>query len=182
MTTIDAPLIRRREGGFGGLFRIIVEQQVSVPSAQAILARCQQAVDTTDPDAVIALGQAGLCDCGLSRPKARHIHGLADSVVEGRLNLPGLKALNDEEATDYLLQIKGVGPWTAAIYLLFCEGRVDIWPVKDVALKAAYNAAANSELSQLELDEMASDWAPHRGIAAHVLWTFYAHIRGRTPI
>ena len=77
-----------------------------------------------------------------------------------------------------------MGPWTASIYLLFCEGRVDIWPPKDVALKAAYNAAKPRKplLDQHVLDERAARWRPYRGLAAHILWTYYAHLRGRVPI
>ena len=81
-----------------------------------------------------------------------------------------------------LIALKGVGPWTASIYLLFCEGRVDIWPPNDVALKHAYGAAAGAPIEQKYLDGAAIDWAPWRGVAAHILWTFYAHLRNRTPI
>jgi DNA-3-methyladenine glycosylase II len=92
--------------------------------------------------------------------------------------------LGDEAASLYLQTIKGIGPWTAAIYLLFCEGRVDIWPPGDVALLGAYAAMRKRgpKLVMKDFDARAQKWCPYRGIAAHVLWTYYAHIRGRAPI
>ena len=188
LKTIDAPHIRRRPGGFGGLFRIIVEQQVSVPSAQAILKRINATVDSRDPQAVLRLGAEGLAALGLSRPKARYVCDIAALECAGTLHLGALAAQSDADAQAALTALRGVGPWTASIYLLFCEGRVDIWPPRDVALKAAYNtaaqhaSAATPEMDQASLDELADDWAPYRGLAAHILWTYYAHLRGRAPI
>lgn len=179
---IGKPHIRRREGGFEGLFRIIVEQQVSVPSAQAIWGRCLASLECASPAAVSAHGEDGLKALGLSTPKARYVIGLADAVSGGAIDLDALARLDNDEAMKSLTSVKGVGPWTASIYLLFCEGRVDIWPPSDVALKHAYNAAGNDELDQKTLDSRAAAWAPWRGVAAHILWTYYAHLRGRTPI
>ena len=176
------PHIRRRAGGFGGLFRIIVEQQVSVPSAQAILARCADGLAMDDPEAVRAGGVEALRACGLSGPKARYVDGLARVVAAGDFSFDALADLDDEAASAALQSLKGVGPWSAAIYLLFCEGRIDIWPARDVALKAAYGAASGAAVEQADLDDGADAWRPYRGVAAHILWTYYAHIRGRTPI
>lgn len=183
---IGQPVFRRRAGGFEGLFRIIIEQQVSVPSAQAILRRVDAQVDRADPQAILACGHDGLCALGLSRPKASYVIALAQAVTSGALDFDEISASSDARATDKLLALRGVGPWSAAIYLLFCEGRVDIWPLRDVALKSAYNearmvAGADFALSQQELDLKAIEWAPHRGLAAHVLWTYYAILKGRTP-
>lgn len=180
--SIGRPLIRRRDGGFSGLFRIIVEQQVSVPSAQAIWKRCVENLDCASPASALAAGENGLRRLGLSTPKARYVIALAAAAQEGSLNFAALSPLTDDEAMKTLVALKGVGPWTASIYLLFCEGRVDIWPPSDVALKHAYNAAASAEIDQKTLDALAADWSPWRGVAAHILWTFYAHLKGRTPI
>lgn len=137
----------------------------------------------TSPNVLIA-GEEGLKSCGLSGPKARYVIGLADVIESGDLNLKALAALDNETASRSLQSIKGIGPWTAAIYLLFCEGRIDIWPPGDVALLAAYRSARlRGPLPQMkEFDEKAQKWAPNRGLAAHVLWTYYANMRGRTPI
>ena len=179
---IGKPHIRRRERGFEGLFRIIVEQQVSVPSAQAIWKRCQAGLECASPESAIKIGEDGLKGLGLSTPKARYVLGLAEAASNGAIDFDGLQKLEDGEARETLIALKGIGPWTAAIYLLFCEGRVDIWPPNDVALKHAYSAAAGATFDQKELDQKAADWAPWRGVAAHILWTYYAHLRGRTPI
>jgi DNA-3-methyladenine glycosylase II len=181
-SAIAAPVIRRREGGFHGLFRIIVEQQVSVPSAQAIWKRCLEGVECASPAAVGAIGEDGLRALGLSTPKARYVVGLATAAANRAFDFDALLRLNDEDAMKALIELKGVGPWTAAIYLLFCEGRIDVWPPNDVALRSAYGAAANCAIDQKSLDGRAGRWAPWRGVAAHILWTYYAQLRGRTPI
>lgn len=182
VAAVGRPHIRRREGGFEGLFRIIVEQQVSVPSAQAIWKRVGEGLDRSCPVSVGCAGEEGLCALGLSRPKARYVAGLADAVRSGALSFDAVAALPDDEAAEALIALKGVGPWTAAIYLLFCEGRVDIWPQNDVALLRAYEAASGAAWTQKAFDAQAEAWAPWRGVAAHVLWTYYAHLKGRTPI
>ncbi len=184
LKAIGEPVIRRRAGGFEGLFRIIVEQQVSVPSAQAIWARCLGAFEPISADAAHAAGVEGLRALGLSRPKAKYVHSLAHAVRSDAICFDAISGLPDDEAADGLIALKGVGPWSAAIYLLFCEGRVDIWPTNDVALLAAYAGAAGLEQrpSMAELDAVSERWRPHRGLAAHILWTYYAHMRGRAPI
>lgn len=182
LTAIGAPLIRRRTGGFEGLFRIIVEQQVSVPSAQAIWRRIGEGLDRADPHAVMRAGEAGLKSLGLSGPKARYVGALARAAASGEIAFETLGGLADDEAMDALTALLGVGPWTAAIYLLFCEGRADIWPPRDVALLRAFEAACGRSMAQSELDEGAARWTPWRGVAAHILWTYYAHLRGRIPI
>jgi DNA-3-methyladenine glycosylase II len=182
IAAIKHPHIRRREGGFEGLFRIIVEQQVSVPSAQAIWKRVGDGLDRSCPVSVGRAGESGLCALGLSRPKARYVTALAEAARDGGVSFDTLGSLPDDAAAESLIALKGVGPWTAAIYLLFCEGRVDIWPPNDVALLRAYEAASGEDCTQKTLDTRAAAWAPHRGIAAHCLWTYYAHLKGRTPI
>jgi DNA-3-methyladenine glycosylase II len=184
LDAIGEPYIRRRPGGFEALFRIIVEQQVSVQSAQAIWARCLKNVEPLAPSRVLALGEDGLRACGLSGPKIRYVLALAEAV-ERRAFDPGAVAdMDDAEAAAALTALKGIGPWTAAIYLLFCEGRIDIWPPGDVALLGAYKAARlrGPMPDMAAFDAKAAKWRPWRGVAAHILWTYYAHIRGRTPI
>ena len=181
---IGAPHIRRRPGGFEGLFRIIVEQQVSVPSAQAIWGRCRAGLDPVTPDGALALGAEGLKAFGLSAPKARYVLCLAEALQDGALDFDEVAGLDNDAASAALQSVTGVGPWSAGIYLLFCEGRIDIWPPGDVALLAAYKAAQHRgpATNMARLDARAQKWAPHRGLAAHILWTYYAHIRGRKPI
>ncbi|MEZ5892025.1 MAG: hypothetical protein R3C58_02590 [Parvularculaceae bacterium] len=184
LDAIGTPHIRRRPGGFEALFRILVEQQVSVPSAQAIWGRCQAGMNCASAEEAIRAGEDGLKSFGLSGPKARYVISLAEIWSSGALDAQTLSTLDDEAAAKALMEVKGIGPWTAAIYLLFCEGRVDIWPPKDVALLAAYGAAKarGPKPDMKTLDARAGKWAPYRGLAAHILWTYYAHLRGRQPI
>lgn len=188
LDAIGAPHIRRRAGGFEGLFRIIVEQQVSVPSAQAIWGRCRAGLDPVTPEGAIALGGEGLKAFGLSSPKARYVLCLAEALRDGALDFGAVARLDNQAASAALQGVTGVGPWSAGIYLLFCEGRTDIWPPGDVALLAAYKAARKDmkargpATTMARLDARAQKWAPYRGLAAHILWTYYAHIRGRKPI
>ena len=181
---VGEPYIRRRPGGFEALFRIIVEQQVSVPSAQAIWARCLENIEALEPRVIIRLGADELRRCGLSGPKTRYVLALADAVDTGAIDFDEIAEMNNSDAAAKLISLKGIGPWSAAIYLLFCEGRVDIWPPGDIALLGAYNAARSSgaPATMASLDKKSEKWAPNRGVAAHILWTFYAHIRGRKPI
>ena len=184
LDAIGEPFIRQRPGGFEGLFRIIVEQQVSVASAQAIWSRCCDGLPSMTPQEILQADIDGLKSFGLSGPKARYVIGLAQAVNGDALDLDALSAKSDAEASEALQSIKGIGPWTAAIYLLFCQGRVDIWPPGDVALLASYQSAqiGRSQLVMKSFDRRAQKWSPWRGLAAHILWTYYAHMRGRTPI
>ncbi len=189
LAAINAPHIRRRPGGFEALFRIIVEQQVSVPSAQAIWKRCLKGVEPLTPRAALDVGEDGLRACGLSGPKIRYVLALASAMEDGAFDPDDVRTMADENASAALQSLKGIGPWTAAIYLLFCEGRIDVWPPGDVALLSAWRKArlaagrgSGPAPTMAGLDRRSVRWAPQRGLAAHILWTYYAHIRGRTPI
>ena len=189
LDAIGEPYVRRRPDGFEALFRIIVEQQVSVPSAQAIWARCRHQIKPLTPQSALEAGETGLRACGLSGPKIRYVLALAEATNKGAFDPAAIRSLDDEAAASALQSLKGVGPWTAAIYLLFCEGRVDIWPPGDVALLTAFRTArenagkAKSRVPDMaSLDRRSAKWRPYRGLAAHILWTYYAHLRGRTPI
>lgn len=184
LDAIGRPHIRRRPGGFEALFRIIIEQQVSVPSAQAIWARCLESIDPLTPQSALCAGEEGLRACGLSGPKIRYVLALARDMEAGAFDPDALPVLSNDDASAVLQSLLGIGPWTAAIYLLFCEGRIDIWPPGDVALLAAWRATRlrGPAPAMRALDARAEKWAPYRGLAAHILWTYYAHLRGRTPI
>ena len=179
---VGAPKWRRRTPGYAGLFRIIVEQQLSVPSAAAILARCEARLPGLDADTVLAADEDALRACGLSGPKIRYVRAAAEAEKSSALDFSGLAAMPDTDAASALTAIKGIGPWTAAIYMLFCEGREDVWPRGDVALLGAYAAASGAARpAQRDFDDAAERYAPYRGIAAHVLWAYYAKLKGRAP-
>ena len=133
---------------------------------------------------IAKISEQALRDVGFSGPKIRYVQGAAASVLSGTLDLASLSSMSNDDAAEHLIMVKGVGPWTAAIYLLFCEGRLDIWPRGDVALRVAWMAASGTAQKPVmaEFDQHCEGWAPWRGMAAHILWTYYAHIRGRKPI
>jgi DNA-3-methyladenine glycosylase II len=179
------PRWRSRTAGFPGLARIIIEQQLSVASANAILVRVQQATDDLNPSSVIEADTDDLRVLGLSRPKIRYLKALAGDVMAERFAFEELRAQSDQDAAKALTALLGVGPWTAAVYLLFCEHRRDLWPRADVALLAAHKAAGGpfERASLTEFDQWANEtYRPHRGVAAHILWGYIAYLRGRAPL
>ncbi len=183
LDVIEAPMIRTRLGNYQGMFRIIIEQQVSIASAQSILAKCEAAIPEISPQAILDLSEDALRGLGLSRPKVRYVRILATAVLSGELDFSKLRTFTDEEAVLYLTKITGIGPWSAAIYLLFCERRLDLWPKGDVALLAAWTLASGQEKPLMkDFDLQAEHYAPYRGMAAHILWTYYAVIRNKKPI
>lgn len=181
LETVRPPEIRLRPAGFEGLFRIIVEQQVSVASAAAIWSRCRAGLREITPQAVIRCGSGALCASGLSARKAEYVTGLAQAVKDGIFDPYSLRALDDAPAMASLQALRGIGPWSAGIYLLFCEGRRDIWPHGDAALLSAYNAARRGGMRKTmeSLEKTSRRWAPYRGVAARILWAYYACMRNR---
>ncbi len=172
------PEPRVRPPGFEALAHIIVEQQVSVASGAAIWARLRQGLGgTVTPGAVLAHDEAGLLQYGLSRPKARYIHGLAGLIDRGEMDLAAVAAMDDAAAVSALTALKGIGRWTAEIYLMFALGRPDLWPAHDVALAegAARLMGLDRRPDVKALDEIGRRWAPHRSTAALVLWRYYSH-------
>lgn len=170
---------RLRPGGFAGLLRLIVEQQVSTASAAAIWARLEAGLGVVAPEPVTAAGLEGLRRLGLSLPKARYALSLAQAEAAGRLNLHALPALDDEAALAALTAQPGIGPWTARIYLMFCEGRLDLFPAGDVALQEAmrWMDGAPVRPDARAAEARARGWSPHRSVAAHLLWAWYGAVR-----
>jgi len=171
---------RLRPGGYEGLFRMIVEQQVSVAAAASIWARTVEGLGgTVTPQAVLAHDVDMLRTFGLSGQKAKYGREIALAQVEGRVDLEHMQTLSDEEAVVALTAIKGVGKWTAETYLMFCEGRLNVFPGGDVALQEAMRWADRAELRPNEKQAYvrAEIWRPHRGVAAHLLWGWYGGVR-----
>ncbi|HSD50681.1 MAG TPA: DNA-3-methyladenine glycosylase 2 family protein, partial [Candidatus Methylomirabilis sp.] len=128
------PPLWARPGTFATLLKIILEQQVSLASARAMFARLQEAMRTVSPESVLILGPQGLRRLGLTRQKASYVYGLAERIRAGELYLAGLARMSDAEAREALLRVRGIGPWTADIYLVMALGRPDVWPAGDLAL------------------------------------------------
>jgi DNA-3-methyladenine glycosylase II len=169
------PPLWARRPGFPTLVKIILEQQVSLASAASIFARLKKNVVPFHEARMIELGEAHLKSQGLTRQKTAYCLHLAQSVHDKRLNFSRLGRMSDAEAKAVLMGVKGIGPWSADIYLLMALGRPDIWPASDLAL-----AIAITKLKQLEtrpnsnqLSEMAQAWRPFRSVAARMLWQYY---------
>lgn len=170
---------RLRPGGFEGLFRMIVEQQVSVAAAASIWRRVGEGLGAVTPEAVLARDIEALRAFGLSGQKAKYGQEIARAQAEGRIDLEHMQTLADDEAVAALTAIKGVGKWTAETYLMFCEGRLDVFPGGDVALQEAmrWADAAVERPNEKAAYLRAEAWRPHRGVAAHLLWAWYGGVK-----
>jgi DNA-3-methyladenine glycosylase II len=177
---LGPPPMWAREPGFPTLLHIILEQQVSLASAQATYDRLLVAVAPLTPERFLTLDDAALKAIGFSRQKTVYGRHLAQAIVEGRLNLTALAALDDATVRTELLQLKGIGPWTADIYLLMALRRPDVWPTGDLALAVAVQGVKRLDLRPKpdELDAIGDAWRPWRAVAARLLWHYYLSDRG----
>ena len=177
------PPLRRRAPGFHGMAAIIVAQQVSVASANAIFARLETELTPLGAAALIAADDAALRRCGLSLAKMRALRALAEACAGG-LDLEALGGLDAREAHEALVVVKGVGPWTADAFLLFCLGHPDAFPAGDVALQEAARVALRLETrpDAKGLERIAERWRPLRGVAARLLWAYYRGVKQRAGV
>jgi DNA-3-methyladenine glycosylase II len=178
------PPLRRREPGFAGLAAIIVSQQVSVASAAAIFDRLEAALTPLSAATVLAAEEAALRGVGLSSPKIRAITAAARAVAHDGLDLAALAALPAADAHRALVAVKGIGPWTADIFLLFCVGHPDAFPAGDLALQEAARLALahKKRPTHRELEKIAERWRPYRGVAARMLWAYYRVVKARAGV
>jgi len=172
---------RMRRPGFESLLKIVIEQQLSTASAWAIWARMVARVDPLTPQAVLRTSDRAFRAVGLSGPKIRYCRALSASVAAGELRLDKLSRLADDEAMTALTSVTGIGRWTAEIYLLFCLGRPDVWPVGDVAVQSALQSVRGlpSRPDADAMETLGRRWRPVRGVAALILWNYYRHLKGR---
>jgi len=181
-----APALRRRPAGFSGLCAIICAQQLSTASATAIWGRLVGAFNPFDHDAVRRARAAKLARIGLSRPKIKTLKAIGDAIAKGAIDLDALAGMDADAAHAALTALHGIGPWTADIYLLFCLGHADAWPAGDLALQEAARLAFGlaQRPTGKDMINLAEQWRPWRGVAAHVLWKYYRTIKGRdgTPL
>ncbi|MBY0521023.1 MAG: DNA-3-methyladenine glycosylase 2 family protein [Sphingomonas sp.] len=170
------PAPRIRDRGYATLLRTIIGQQVSVKAAQSVWNKLEGLVGSLDePGNIARASDETLRAAGLSRQKAGYARSLAEEVTSGRLDLTNLPA-DDEEAIAALVRIKGIGRWSAEIYLLFAEGRTDIWPAGDLAVQIEIGRILGHEArpSEKTVRDLAEAWRPHRGAAAIFAWHHYA--------
>ena len=178
--------LRHVAADFSGLAWIIVGQQISVAAGRAIFGRLEAALGSVRPAALLDASDETLRAVGLSIQKIRTLRASAQLIVDG-FDLGQLSALGAEEAVAALSQIKGVGRWTAEVYLLFAVGHLDIFPAGDLALQEAARVAFGLDERPKEkaLLAHAEAWRPHRSVAARLLWAYYRVAKGgrdATPV
>jgi DNA-3-methyladenine glycosylase II len=173
------PFRRRREEGFEALMSIITSQQLSIAAADTIFARLKKAVVPFTPDAMLAASTEALRACGLSAPKQKHMKTIAAAIQDGSLDLKRVRSMQDDDARAHLTAVKGIGPWTADVYLMSSLGRADIWPVGDVGLQAAIHRALNlrKRPSEKQMEKLSQTWRPWRTVAARIFWIHEDSIR-----
>ena len=175
------PPLRRSPPGFESLASIVISQQVSKASASAIWDRFIHYIDPVTPVNYLAQGEDAWRLSGLSRAKQQTLSHVSRALINGGLDLHALCEEPADEAISAMTAIKGIGPWTAEVYLLFCAGHPDVFPAGDVALQAAVGEALghNERPDAKKLRVIAESWAPWRGVAARLFWAYYAVMRGR---
>ena len=169
------PEPRISEPGYATLLRTIVGQQVSIHAARAVWDKLDAAIGgAADPANMVAASDETLRSAGLSRQKAGYARSLASLILSGELDLHNLPE-DDEEAIAHLIRVKGIGRWSAEIYLLFAEGRPDIWPAGDLAVQIEIGRIVGlaDRPSEKHVRELAEAWRPHRGAAAIFSWHHY---------
>lgn len=175
------PPIWRRAPGFDTLVLLILEQQVSLASARAAYDRLTVAAGGLTPEKMGVLSDAKFRAAGVSRQKTRYIRHLSDCLIDGTVKLDRLPRLDDDAVREHLIQVKGIGAWTADVYLLMSLMRPDIWPVGDIALQAAAHSikGLDARPDQDQLTEIGEQWRPWRSVAARILWHHYLSTPGR---
>ena len=181
--TVDGvPPLWERKPSFSTLIHIILEQQVSLVSALAMYRRLVDNLVPFTPDTFVKAGSSRLRSMGVTRQKAAYCIHVANAILEQRLDLKALSRMDDPAALDTLTQIKGIGPWTASIYLLMALLRPDVWPPGDIALMNTLRKVKSLEghPSPSELSDIIEAWRPFRSVAARMLWHHYLSEKSRT--
>jgi len=173
---------RRRQPGFAGLLQAIMGQQISNQAAAAIWRRLAALPGALTPAGLLALDEAVLRGAGLSRPKVSHARSLAEAYVIGTLDDARIAGMDDDAAIATIVSVRGLGPWTAEVYLLFALQRPDIFPAGDIALAGAYadlRGLAERPATLVLRALAAEQWRPYRSLAARLLWHHWRHLTGR---
>jgi len=172
--------IRWLDRGFKGLVFVVTGQQISVAAGRAIYGRLEAALGDITAETVAAANDDVLRAAGFSAPKIRTLRALQEAAMAGRLDLDALEEKSAEEAILSLCGIKGIGPWTAEVYLLFAAGHPDIFPAADVALQESVRIAFGLDARPAtgDLREMSDAWSPWRSAAARLLWAYYRVRKG----
>ena len=177
---IGAPPPRHRPAGFATLMDVIIAQQVSTASARAISGRLRERLSKVTAEGFVALTDADLRAVGFSRQKTLYGRDLAAAFQDGRVSLPKLRRMEDEEAIAALSSVKGIGRWSAEVFLLFSLNRPDVMPAQDLALMVAAQRlkGLRARPDPKKLLKIAEPWRPFRSVAARMLWHYYRNGKG----
>jgi DNA-3-methyladenine glycosylase II len=179
--TIGVPAWRTREPNYAGLAGIIAYQQVSTKAAATIWGRVVKRLGRVTPKTVLATDIDDFRADGMSRPKISHIRSIATAVEDGSLNFRRLAKASDDDARAELVAVKGIGPWTADVFLMFALGRHDVFPHADIGLSEAYKMLTEEKKRRPPKNflQVGERWRPYRGVAAVMLWAYIGHARQR---
>ena len=172
---------RTRPPGFAGLLQAIMGQQISNQAAAAIWSRLARLPGALTPHGLLALSDEALREAGLSRPKVAHARALASAIASGMLDTDALPTLDDEAAIAHIGAVRGLGRWTAEVYLIFAEQRMDVFPAGDIAVANALATlkSLSERPKESSMRAMAEPWRPYRALAARLLWHHWRHLTGR---
>jgi DNA-3-methyladenine glycosylase II len=175
LKTYGPPPLWARRPGFATLVKIILEQQVSLTSAASMFVRLRKNIVPFQPSRLTELGEVHLKSLGLTRQKTAYCLHLSQSLIDKRLSLSRIAKMDDAEAKASLMEVKGLGSWSADVYLLMALRRPDIWPASDLALAVAVRnlKRLKNRPGPAELTEIAEAWRPFRSVAARMLWQYY---------
>jgi DNA-3-methyladenine glycosylase II len=181
---VGVPVWRANEATYALLARTVVYQLVSTRAADAIWARVEAYLGDVTPQRVLTCDQDQLRACGLSGPKLSHMNTIATAICDGSLDLARIQAADIEAARRELLAVKGIGPWTADLFLLYAAGKMDAFPHGDAALMEAHRRLGQYEtrMTNKAFSAHAERWRPHRGVAAHLLWGWVNAERAKAGI
>lgn len=172
------PEIKTRPQGFVALVQLILEQQVSIASAEACFRKIESKIQKVEPLPLLSLSDEELKACGVSRQKINYLKNLAEQIILQTFDPFKLEQLSEVEAFHELVQLKGIGKWTAEVYLMFCLQKKNIFPIGDIAIQRAMTDVFDCKTT----DEMllkSSQWNPYRTLASYLLWHYYLGKKNR---
>lgn len=170
-----------RPPGFVSLARIILEQQVSLASADAHFNKLNNYLKDFTPENILKLSDEEMRNCQISRQKTKYLRALSNAILDGEIALEEMPDLNETEVRNQLTSIKGIGNWTADIYLMFCLQAKDIFPIGDIAIANTMKELTEAD-SKVEMIKCSENWKPFRSLASYFLWYYYLRKRNRPVI
>lgn len=176
--TYGHPIITTRPSGFVALSQLILEQQVSIASAKACYDKIEKHLNGFTPKLLLEVSYEELKTCGVSRQKISYIKNLALYIEENKIDLESFHSKTEMEVYSELIQLKGIGKWTAQVYLMFCLQKKDVFPIGDIAVQHTMREIFNTETLE-EMENHANNWKPFRSLATYLLWHHYLRKRNR---